>query len=80
MTAASPTQARSTRLGLVALVALLVLVGTLLWRFVGPPTMLVSVPDWGHVRDVLGGAQLRDDDVVAVAGGVLRGAQCKHRV
>lgn len=71
MTAASPTQARSTRLGLVALVALLVLVGTLLWRFVGPPTMLVSVPGWGHVRDVLGGAQLRDDDVVAVAGGLV---------
>lgn len=70
MTAASPTQARSTRLGLVALVALLVLVGTLLWRFVGPPTMLVSVPDWAHLRDVLGGAQLRDDDVVAVAGGL----------
>jgi DNA-binding SARP family transcriptional activator len=32
--------------------------------------MLASVPDWGHVRDVLGGAQLRDDDVVAVAGGL----------
>jgi len=32
--------------------------------------MLVSVPDWGHVRDVLGGAQLRDDDVVAVGGGL----------
>ncbi len=70
MTAASPTQARSTRLGLVALVALLALVGTLLWRFVGPPAMLASVPDWGHLRDVLGGAQLRDDDVVAVAGGL----------
>ncbi len=68
MTAASPIQARSTRLGLVALVALLALVGTLLWRFVGPPAMLLSVPDWDHVRDVLGGAQLRDDDVVAVAG------------
>ena len=68
MTAASPTQGRSSRLGLVALVALLVMVGTLLWRFVGPPAMLASVPDWGHVRDVLGGAQLRDDDVVAVAG------------
>ncbi|MCC6433729.1 MAG: LysM peptidoglycan-binding domain-containing protein, partial [Acidimicrobiales bacterium] len=70
MTAASPTQAGSTRLGLVALVALLVLVGTLLWRFVGPPSMLVSVPDWAHVRGVLGGAQLRDDDVVALAGGL----------
>lgn len=70
MTAASSTQARSNRLGLVALVALLVLMGTLLWRFVGPPAMLASVPDWGHVRDVLGGAQLRDDDVVAVAGGL----------
>ncbi len=70
MTAASPTQARSNRLGLVALVALLVLMGTLLWRFVGPPAMLASVPDWSHVRDVLGGAQLRDDDVVAVAGGL----------
>ena len=70
MTAASPTQGRSNRLGLVALVALLVLMGTLLWRFVGPPAMSASVPDWGHVRDVLGGAQLRDDDVVAVAAGL----------
>ncbi|MEZ4479914.1 MAG: LysM peptidoglycan-binding domain-containing protein [Dehalococcoidia bacterium] len=70
MTAASPTQARSSSLGLVALVALLVVVGMLLWRFVGPPAMLVSVPDWSHVRDVLGGVQLRDDDVVAVAGGL----------
>lgn len=70
MTAAWPTQARGSRLGLVAFVALLALVGTLLWRFVGPPAMLASVPDWGHVRDVLGGAQLRDDDVVAVAGGL----------
>ena len=70
MAAASPTQARSSRLGLVALVALLVLIGALLWRFVGPPAMLASVPDWGHVRDVLGGAQLRDEDVVAVAGGL----------
>ncbi len=70
MTAASPTQSRSTRLGLVALVALLALVGTLLWRFVGPPTTVLSVPDWAHVRHVLGGAQLRDDDVVAVAGGL----------
>jgi hypothetical protein len=52
------------------LVALLVLVGTLLWRFVGPPAVLLAVPDWGHVRDVLGGAQLRDEDVVAVAGGL----------
>lgn len=68
MTAALPTQARSSRLGLVALVALLALVGTLLWRLVGPPAMLASVPDWSHVRDVLGAAQLRDDDAVAVAG------------
>ena len=60
MTAALPTQARSSRLGLVALLVLLALVGTLLWRFVGPPAMLASVPDWGHVRDVLGGAQLRE--------------------
>ena len=70
MTAASPTQIRSSRLGLVALVTLLVLMGTLLWRFVGPPAMLASAPDWGHVRDVLGGAQLQDNDVVAVAGGL----------
>ncbi|MCC7365292.1 MAG: LysM peptidoglycan-binding domain-containing protein [Dehalococcoidia bacterium] len=70
MTAASPIQARSTRFGLVALIALLALVGMLLWRFIGPPAMLASVPDWGHVREVLGGAQLRDDDVVAVAGGL----------
>lgn len=69
MTAASPTQARSSRLGLVALVALLVLIGVLLWRFLGPPATLLSVPDWGHVWDVLGGAQLRDDDVATVAGG-----------
>ncbi|MBN9492553.1 LysM peptidoglycan-binding domain-containing protein [bacterium] len=70
MTAAAGTHERNSSLGLVALVALICLAGALLWRFVGPATMLASVPDWSHLRELLNGTQLRDDDVVAVAGGL----------
>lgn len=56
--------------GVVAFIALCGATGAGLWYFTGPPTILISVQDWSHVRDVLGGSQLRDDDVIAVVAAI----------
>lgn len=57
-------------LGLLTFVAFCVAVGAGLWWFTGPPTMLMSVPDWSYIREALGGSELRDRDVITVTTGV----------
>jgi len=41
-----------------------------LWSLTGPPTMLTSPPDWSHIRDVLTGSRLSDQDVITVTIGI----------
>ncbi|MCC6178017.1 MAG: LysM peptidoglycan-binding domain-containing protein [Chloroflexi bacterium] len=57
-------------LGLVSLVATCVAVAAGLWLLNGPPTMFASAPDWGHIREVLTGSRLSDQDVITVTTGI----------
>lgn len=57
-------------LGLVTFIAACIGVGVGLWWFTGPPTMLMSVPDWSYIREVLGSSDLRDRDVITATTGV----------
>lgn len=57
-------------LGLVTFVAACIGVGVGLWWLTGPPTMLMSVPDWSYIREALGGSELRDGDVITVTTGI----------
>ncbi|MCC6387452.1 MAG: LysM peptidoglycan-binding domain-containing protein [Dehalococcoidia bacterium] len=57
-------------LGLVTFVATCIGVGVGLWWLTGPPTMLMSVPDWSYIREALGAAELRDRDVITVTTGI----------
>jgi DNA-binding SARP family transcriptional activator len=41
-----------------------------LWSLTGPPTMLTSLPDWSHIRDVMTGSRLSDQDVITVTIGI----------
>jgi len=56
--------------GLLTFVAACVGVGVGLWWFTGPPTMLMSVPDWSYIREALGTSDLRDRDVITVTTGI----------
>ncbi len=56
--------------GLVALVAACVAVAIGLWAVSGPPSMLTSTPDWSHIRTVLTGSRLSDQDVITVTTGI----------
>ncbi len=56
--------------GLVALVAVCVAVAAGLWLFARPPSMLTSAPDWSHIREVLTGSRLSDQDVITVTTGI----------
>lgn len=57
-------------LGLVTFVAACIGVGFGLWWLTGPPTMLMSIPDWSYIREALGSSDLRDRDVITVTTGV----------
>lgn len=57
-------------LGLAAMIAACATVAVGLWLLTGPPTMLTSLPDWGHIRDVLTGSRLSDQDVITVTIGI----------
>ena len=57
-------------LGLAAMIAACATVAVGLWSLTGPPTMLTSLPDWSHIRDVLTGSRLSDQDVITVTTGI----------
>ncbi|MGE3073900.1 MAG: BTAD domain-containing putative transcriptional regulator [Dehalococcoidia bacterium] len=57
-------------LGLAAMIAACATVAVGLWSLTGPPTMLTSLPDWSHIRDVLTGSRLSDQDVIIVTIGI----------
>ncbi len=57
-------------LGLIALVAACVAVAIGLWLLTGPPSVLTSAPDWSHIRTVLTGSRLSDQDVITVTTGI----------
>lgn len=57
-------------LGLAAMIAACATVAVGLWPLTGPPTMLTSLPDWSHIRDVLTGSRLTDQDAITVTTGI----------